>query len=76
MAKSKRVTDSSGNVVSTIELDPWGGDTSRSSNEALQPRRFTTYDRDGNASDEAMHRRSIAGTRVLINLIPTAAATT
>jgi len=57
VAKSKRVTDSAGNVVSTIELDPWGGDTNRSSNEAFQPRRFTTYDRDGNASDEAMHRR-------------------
>ena len=57
VAKSKRVTNSSGNVVSTIELDPRGGDTSRSSNEAFQPRRFTSYDRDGNNSDEAMHRR-------------------
>jgi RHS repeat-associated protein len=57
VAKSKRVTNGSGTVISTVELDPWGGDTNRSSNEALQPRRFTTYDRDGNASDEAMHRR-------------------
>jgi RHS repeat-associated protein len=57
VAKSKRVTDGSGNVVSVVELDPWGGDTSRGSNEAFQPRRFNTYDRDGNASDEAMHRR-------------------
>jgi RHS repeat-associated protein len=57
VAKSKRVTDGSGNVISTIELDPWGGDTTRSNNEAFQPRRFTTYDRDGNASDDAMHRR-------------------
>jgi RHS repeat-associated protein len=57
LVKSKRVTNSTGNVVSTIELDPWGGDTNRSSNEAFQPRRFTTYDRDGNASDDAMHRR-------------------
>ena len=24
VAKSKRITDASGNVVSTIELDPWG----------------------------------------------------
>jgi len=55
--KSKRVTDSAGTVVSVIELDPWGGDTARSNNAAFQPRRFTTYDRDGNASDEAMHRR-------------------
>jgi RHS repeat-associated protein len=57
VAKSKRVTNGSGTVISTVELDAWGGDTNRSSNEALQPRRFTTYDRDGNASDEAMHRR-------------------
>ena len=57
VVKSKRVTNSSGAVVSVIELDPWGGDTSRSSNAGFQPRRFNTYDRDGNASDEAMHRR-------------------
>jgi RHS repeat-associated protein len=57
LVKSKRVTNSVGTVVSTVELDPRGGDTTRSSNEAFQPRRFTTYDRDGNASDEAMHRR-------------------
>ena len=57
VAKSKRVTNSSGTVVSTIELDPWGGETNRSSNEAFQPRKFTTYERDGIASDEAMHRR-------------------
>jgi RHS repeat-associated protein len=57
VVKSKRVTNGAGNVVSTVELDPWGGDTSRSNNETFQPRRFTTYDRDGNASDEAMHRR-------------------
>ena len=57
VAKSKRITNSSGTVVSTVELDPWGGDTTRSSNEAFQPRRFTTYDRDGNGSDDAMHRR-------------------
>ena len=57
LVKSKRVTNSAGTVVSTVELDPWGGDTNRSSNEAFQPRRFTTYDRDGNLSDDAMHRR-------------------
>lgn len=38
-------------------IGPWGGDTARSSNAAFQPRRFTSYVRDGNASDEAMHRR-------------------
>ncbi len=57
VGKSKRVTDASGNVVSTIELDPWGGETNRSSNEAFQPRKFTTYERDSIGSDEAMHRR-------------------
>jgi len=57
VAKSKRVTDGSGNVVSTIELDPWGGETNRSSNEAFQPHKFSTYEHDVNASDDAMHRR-------------------
>jgi RHS repeat-associated protein len=57
VAKSKRVTDGSGTVVSTVELDPWGGNTNRSSNDAFQPPKFTTYERDGNASDEAMFRR-------------------
>ena len=57
VTKSQRVTNSSGTVVSTIELDPWGGDTSRSSNQAFQPKRFTSYDRDVNGSDEAMFRR-------------------
>ncbi len=57
VAKSKRVTNASGTVVSTIELDPWGGETNRSSSEAFQPRKFTTYERDSIGSDEAMHRR-------------------
>ena len=57
LVKSKRVTNAAGTVISTVELDPWGGDTNRSSNEGFQPQRFTTYDRDGNGSDEAMHRR-------------------
>lgn len=56
VVKSKRVTDASGNVVSAIELDPWGGETYKSSNEAFQPKKFTTYERDVNGSDEAMHR--------------------
>ena len=55
--KSKRVTDGSGSVVSTIELDPWGADTSRSNNAAFQPKKFTSYARDGNVADEAMFRR-------------------
>jgi RHS repeat-associated protein len=57
LVKSKRVTDSSGTVVSTVELDAWGGETNRSSNEAFQPRKFTTYERDSIASDDAMNRR-------------------
>jgi len=57
VTKSKRVTDSLGNVVSAVELDPWGGDTNRSSNAAFQPKKFTSYERDANGSDEAMFRR-------------------
>lgn len=58
VTKSKRVTNSLGSVVSTIEMDPWGADTTRSNNAAFQPRKFTSYERDGNGSDEAMFRRS------------------
>lgn len=57
VTKSKRVTDVNGTVVSTVELDPWGGDTNRSSNAAFQPKKYTSYERDGNGSDEAMFRR-------------------
>jgi RHS repeat-associated protein len=57
VVKSKRITNSSGTVVSTIELDPWGGETDRNSNEAFQPHKFTSYERDGIGSDDAMHRR-------------------
>jgi RHS repeat-associated protein len=51
------VTNSSGGVVSTIELDPWGADTSVSSGAAFQPKKFTSYHRDDNGTDEAMFRR-------------------
>ena len=57
LVKSKRITNSSGNVVSTLELDPWGGNTNRNINDAFQPHRFTSYERDVNAADEAMFRR-------------------
>ena len=40
LVKSKRVTDSSGTVVSVVELDPRGGHTNRSSNDAFQPHKF------------------------------------
>ena len=57
VTKSQRITNSAGTITSTIDLDPWGGETSRSSNQAFQPHRFTTYERDGNGGDEAMMRR-------------------
>jgi RHS repeat-associated protein len=57
VTKSKRVTDSAGAVVSTVETDPWGGDTNRSSNGVFQPKKFTSYERDSNGTDEAMFRR-------------------
>ncbi|PYS25033.1 MAG: hypothetical protein DMF72_03030 [Acidobacteria bacterium] len=57
ITKSKRTTDMYGNVVSAIELDPWGGDANWSWNAAFQPRKFTTYIRDANGSDDAMFRR-------------------
>src|SRR5207237_309445 len=42
VAKSQRLTDANGNLIGTvIEVDPWGGDTNRSSNQAFQPHRFT-----------------------------------
>jgi RHS repeat-associated protein len=40
-----------------IDLDPWGGDTTRSWQQGQQPQRYTTYLRDGNESDEAQMRR-------------------
>lgn len=57
VAKSQRLTDASGSVVSWIELDPWGGETGRSANSALQPKKYTSYERDGNGGDEALMRR-------------------
>jgi RHS repeat-associated protein len=57
VTKSKRVTDRFGDVVSAVELDPWGADTGRSWQEYFQPRLFTTYTRDWNGSDEAAMRR-------------------
>lgn len=46
VTKGQRVTNSAGTVVSTIELNPWGGETNRSSNEAFQPKKFTSYVRE------------------------------
>ena len=57
VAKSKRVTNSAGDLVDTAELDPWGGNTNRSSINPFQPHKFTSYERDANGSDDAMFRR-------------------
>lgn len=57
VTKSQKVTDTIGGVLATVDLDPWGGETSRSYNSYLQPRKYTTYERDGNGSDEALMRR-------------------
>jgi len=57
VTKSQRLTDKTGAVVSTIDLDPWGGETGRSEFQSSQPRRYTTYERDANGGDEAMFRR-------------------
>jgi RHS repeat-associated protein len=57
VTKSQRVINSSGAVVSTIDLDPWGGETNRSANSAFQPHKYTSYERDGNGGDDAMMRR-------------------
>ena len=55
--KSQRISDTVGNAVASIELDPWGGDTNRSGNSWYQPKRFTSYHHDANGSDEALARR-------------------
>jgi RHS repeat-associated protein len=57
LVKSKRVSNASGTVVSALELDPWGGNTNRSSNYYFQPHVYNTYERDNNGADEAMFRR-------------------
>ncbi|MGH9904193.1 MAG: hypothetical protein ACRD8U_01270, partial [Pyrinomonadaceae bacterium] len=59
ITKTKRMTNSAGTAISTIVFDPWGGDVGGvwSQIASQQRRRFTTYERDGNESDEAMMRR-------------------
>ncbi|MFL6257525.1 MAG: RHS repeat domain-containing protein [Pyrinomonadaceae bacterium] len=56
VTKGKRVTNSNGGGVSTVEFDPFGAEAN-GSNSAFQPRKFTTYERDPNGTDEAMFRR-------------------
>lgn len=58
VTKSKRVTNTSGVLQSTIELDPFGAEVSSfSGNTAFEPKKFTSYVRDANGTDEAMYRR-------------------
>ncbi|MDQ3816860.1 MAG: hypothetical protein M3247_06760 [Thermoproteota archaeon] len=58
MSKSQRLTDANGAITNiVVELDPWGAETSRTANQALQPHRFTSYERDGDGGDDAMMRR-------------------
>ena len=57
VVKSQRLTDAAGTITAAVELDPWGGETNRSFSQWRQPQRYTSYLRDGNESDEAMHRR-------------------
>src|SRR5678815_4109255 len=52
LTKNQRMTDINGNIVSTVELDPFGADTNRSQNELAQPHRFTSYQRDGDGADD------------------------
>ena len=54
--KSQRVTDTLGAVGAAIDLDPWGGETSRSWNSSQLTRKYTSYDRALNGRDEAMMR--------------------
>ena len=57
VTKSHRLTNSRGTVVSWVEFDPWGGKALGSTHSQTQPHRYTSYERDGNGSDEAMFRR-------------------
>jgi RHS repeat-associated protein len=57
VTKTQRMADSAGNVMAGVDLDPWGRETDRGWNQGQFTRRYTTYERDGNQSDEAMFRR-------------------
>jgi RHS repeat-associated protein len=57
VTKGQRLTDTAGQVVSTVEVDPFGGETLRMVNSSRQPHKYTTYERDANGGDEAMFRR-------------------
>jgi RHS repeat-associated protein len=56
-SKGQRITNSTGAITSTVEVDPFGGETNRSVNSAFQPKKYTSYIRDNDGGDDAMHRR-------------------
>jgi RHS repeat-associated protein len=57
VVKSQRLTDANGVLQAVVELDPWGGETTRSWQQGQLPQRYTTYLRDENRSDDAQMRR-------------------
>jgi RHS repeat-associated protein len=58
VTKSQRLTDANGTPTGTIvDLDPWGGETTRSYNANNYSRKFTSYERDADDGDEAQQRR-------------------
>jgi RHS repeat-associated protein len=58
VTKSQRLTDTSGAPTGTIvDLDPWGGETTKSYNANNYSRKFTSYERDSDDGDEAQQRR-------------------
>lgn len=56
VTKSKRVTNRHGEFVSAVDVDPWGDETSRMENGGALSRKYTTYERDGNGRDQALHQ--------------------
>jgi RHS repeat-associated protein len=57
VVKNQHLTNAQGTVTATVDLDSWGGETTRSWNSQQQTRKFTTYERDGSGNDQAMFRQ-------------------
>jgi RHS repeat-associated protein len=57
VVKSQRLMDYNQTMLAVLEVDPWGGETARSWQSAQQPRKYTTYERDGSGNDQAMYRQ-------------------
>jgi RHS repeat-associated protein len=56
VVKSQRLTDTYGQIIGAVELDPWGGETTRSWQSQQQSHKFTTYERDADGEDYAQMR--------------------